>query len=311
MSKKIEQSNLLELEEFDEEKMKDTVEYYDRRLEEQIDQAISHIAEIPDLRLFGLTGPTCSGKTTAARKMTAFLEQRGLCVHVISIDDFYYEKDYLHSRIANNPEVEIDYDSEETIDTDLLSEVTDGLLSGRQTQLPRFEFGPGTRGLGECIVPGKKDVFLFEGIQILYPKINKILNSGHTYRSLAICPTSSIEIGGEEFFPNEIRLCRRIVRDYYRRDTSPEFTLFLWKSVRANEEKHIFPNLHLCHTTIDSTMPYEMGMLKPYLLPLLKSVPKESQYFEEAEQLASRFRNIQDVSASYMTQNSLYKEFIE
>jgi uridine kinase len=296
---------------FDEEKKKNTVEYYDRALEEHIDQAIAHIEEVPELRLLGLTGPTCSGKTTAARKITTHLEQRGLRVHVVSVDDFYFDKEYLHRRVASDPDVEIDYDSEDTIDVDLLAEITESLTACRPTQMPRFNFGPGTREIGEYITPGKKDVFLFEGIQILYPKVNEILNNGHTYRSLAICPCSSIEIGGEVFSPNEIRLCRRIVRDYYRRDTSPEFTFYLWKSVRENEEKNIFPNMHLCHATIDSTMPYEMGMLKPYLIPLLRQISETSPYFEEAKALSLRFRDIQDISASYMTENSLYKEFIE
>lgn len=295
---------------FDEEELKHMVEKCDQHLEVLIDNAIGRIEEVPGLRLFGLTGPTCSGKTTAARKITEHLEKRGLCVHVISVDDFYFDKEYLHKRAAENPNIEIDYDSEETIDIDLLADVTERLLACKKTQLPKFEFGPGTRGKGQCILPKKNDVFLFEGIQILYPKVNEILNTGHTYRSLSVCPMSSIEVGGEVFQPNEIRLCRRIVRDYYRRSTAPAFTFYLWKSVRANEEKNIFPNMHLCHAEIDSTMPYEMGMLKPYLLPLLRQIPKNDPSAAEAERLLQKMRNIQPISASYMTENSLYKEFI-
>ncbi|MBQ8311103.1 MAG: hypothetical protein IJX80_08855 [Clostridia bacterium] len=295
---------------FDEEELKIMVEDCDRQLEARIDRAIDSIEDVANLRLFGLTGPTCSGKTTAARKITEHLEKKGLCVHVVSIDDFYFDKEYLHKRVAETPHVEIDYDSEETIDIDLLAEATESLLSCRRTQLPKFDFGPGTRSKGECIFPQTNDVFLFEGIQILYPKVNEILNTGHTYRSISICPLSSIEVGGEEFLPNEIRLCRRIVRDYYRRATAPAFTFYLWKSVRANEEKNIFPNMHLCHAEIDSTMPYEMGMLKPYLEPLLRQIPQSDFFHADAERLLHRIQGIQPVSAAYMTEKSLYKEFI-
>ena len=146
---------------FDEEELKKIVEDCDRRLEERIEDAISRIETVPGLRLFGLTGPTCSGKTTAARKITEHLEKRGLCVHVVSVDDFYFDKEYLHKRAADDPNIEIDYDSEETIDIDLLAEVTDSLLSCKKTQLPRFEFGPGIRGKGASILPRKNDVFLY------------------------------------------------------------------------------------------------------------------------------------------------------
>lgn len=295
---------------FDEAELKNMVQDCDRKLESRMESAIRRIEEIPGLRLFGLTGPTCSGKTTAARKITEHLEKRGFCVHVVSVDDFYFDKEYLHKRSADDPNIEIDYDSEETIDIDLLADVTESLLACKRTQLPKFEFGPGTRVLGECILPRENDVFLFEGIQILYPKVNEILNTGNSYRSIFICPRSSIKIAGETFLPNEIRLCRRIVRDYHRRATAPEFTFYLWKSVRANEEKNIFPNMHLCHAEIDSTMPYEMGMLKPYLIPLLQKIPENNPYFEEAQLLLEKVWNIQPVSASYMTENSLYKEFI-
>ena len=262
------------------------------------------------MRIFGLTGPTCSGKTTAARKITKHLESQGFRVHVVSIDDFYFDKDYLQKRADDDPNIEIDYDSEDTIDIELLAEQTDRLLAGKNTYLPHFDFPSGKRTKGEYLIPQKEDVFLFEGIQILYPKVNAILNHSTSYRSIYICPTSAILIGEHSFLPNEIRFLRRLVRDYRHRATEPDFTFYLWKSVRENEEKNIFPYVGKCDASIDSTMPYEIGMLKPYLLPLLNSISKTSEFYSEAQAILQRIQTIQTVNDCYMTENSLYKEFI-
>lgn len=289
--------------------MRTWVERCDKDFEAEMDAVVQRIAVTPHLRLLGLTGPTCAGKTTAAKKLTDCLEEHGHRVHVISIDDFYYDKQFLERRAEADPNIEIDYDSEDTIDIALLSEKAESLLEGRKTRMPRFDFRSGLRVEGVTLSPRPEDVFLFEGIQILYPKVNQILN-GASYRSIYICPTSSIEVGGERFEPNEIRLMRRLVRDYRYRASDPTFTFYLWQSVRANEEKNIFPNAASCHAFIDSTMPYEIGMLKPYLCEILPTVPQDSPYDATARKLLAKLGNVFPVSSEYMTENSLYKEFI-
>ncbi|MBQ9785258.1 MAG: hypothetical protein IJW29_07135 [Clostridia bacterium] len=282
----------------------------EEQLEARMDAAISTLRDVKDLRFCGLTGPTCSGKTTAARKMTEMLEAHGLCVRVISLDDFYYDKEYLHRRAENDPNIEIDYDSEETIDIDLLSDVAARLFAGERTPMPHFNFKSGMREEGELIEPRENDVFLFEGIQTLYPRVSEILNRHHSYRSISIFPQSSIEVGGKRFLPNEIRLYRRLVRDHLHRATDSEFTLYLWKSVRENENRNIFPNLDVCHASIDSTMPYEIGMLKPYLEPLMRKIAPQSAFYEKAQEILENLRDVQPVSADYIFERSLYKEFI-
>ncbi|MBQ5612993.1 MAG: hypothetical protein IIU88_04725 [Clostridia bacterium] len=285
------------------------VERCDDDLEMRMDAVARQVASIPELRFIGLTGPTCSGKTTAARKLTECLEEYGHRVHVISIDDFYYDKDYLHEMAEDDPDVEIDYDSEATIDIDLLREKVESLMACRETLLPRFDFQTGYRVEGKCIQPRESDVFLFEGIQVLYPKVREILNRG-IYRCIYIYPASSIEQGGEVFDPEELRLMRRLVRDSRYRGAKAAFTFYLWQSVRANEDTSIFPYVDTCDYRIDSTMPYEVGMLKPYLLELLQDFSPEDPFFKDAETVLQQLRNIPVVSSDYIRENSLYKEFI-
>lgn len=292
-----------------EEAMKALVLQSDQNLEKRMVEVANRISAIPSLRLIGLTGPTCSGKTTTARLLTEVFERCGRRVHVVSIDDFYYDKEYLQARADRDPDIEIDYDSEDTIDVSLLAEKTEQLLACKETRMPRFDFRSGSRVEGVTVTPRPDDVFLFEGIQILYPKVDAILRQ-QNYRSIYICPTSSIQIGDEVFDSNELRLMRRLVRDYLYRSTDPEFTFYVWQSVRDNEEKSIFPYAHTCNYFIDSTMPYEVGMLKPYLERILSKISKESNFYKEAQEILRQLLNVQSVPSAYMTPNSLYKEFI-
>ena len=121
------------------------VERCDAELEGRIDAVVRRIASTPELRMVGLTGPTCSGKTTAAKKLIQYFGTHGHRVHLVSIDDFYYDKEILHEKAEQKPDVEIDYDSEETIDMALLEEKAKSLLEGRPTPMPRFNFQTGHR----------------------------------------------------------------------------------------------------------------------------------------------------------------------
>ena len=285
------------------------VKVCDNRFERTLDRVVRAVAKTQNLKLIGLTGPTCAGKTTAANKLTDYLETHGHRVHVISVDDFYYDKEYLNQRAEEDPTIEIDYDSESTIDVELLAEKAESLLDGRETVMPRFDFQSGKRVEGDRICPQAEDIFLFEGIQILYPRVDQIL-SRESYRSIYICPSSELELDGSVFVPNELRLMRRLVRDYYRRASKPDFTFYLWESVRANEEKSIFPNAHRCHEFIDSTMAYEVGMLKPHLQRILSAITKDSPYYTQSQEILKKIARVRVVPSEYMTPNSLYKEFI-
>ena len=266
-----------------------------------------------DLSVIGLTGPSCSGKTTMANILTGRLEKNGKQVHVISLDDFFYEVDVLH-RMSDDGE--IDYDSPDTIDIETLTETVDAIFRYGEVQLPRFDFLTGKREKGEKICAGPDDRFIFEGIQVLYPEVSRLLSKYDSYKCIYIAPKSEICVGGRVFKPNHIRLLRRLVRDFNFRGASADFSLYLWESVRKNEEKNIFPHIDKCDYFIDSTLGYDINMLAPYLERIL-SMPhsgrgaiSEAEYRQEADKILVEISDVVPMEKSYLSDGSLYREFI-
>jgi uridine kinase len=150
---------------------------------------------------------------------------------------------------------------------------------------------------------------LVEGIQVLYPKVDAILRSA-TYQSIYICASSGIEIAGEFFAPNEIRLMRRLVRDYHFRASDAAFTFFAWESVRENEEKSIFPYADSCDEQLDSLMGYEVGMLRPHLETILSQLPLSSVYRPMADTILHDISTVQPLISDWLPEHALYREFV-
>ncbi len=261
------------------------------------------------IRLVSLSGPTCSGKTTAASMLAARLSEHGKRVHIISIDDFYYDRDYLHELSVRKGIDGIDYDSEDTIDLSALDVFIDEALSGESAHCPTFDFKTGNRSGYKLVESGENDVFIFEGIQAIYPSVTALFEP-HGSVSLYIAPLTPISVGDKVFLPDDIRFMRRIVRDANFRNTTADLTMHLWQNVRANEEKNIFPYADTCVYRIDSTHAYELGVLKPYLDSYLATVPADSENYATARRLLEDIADIAPMDASLIGDNSLYKEFV-
>jgi len=277
--------------------------------EARLQSVADAICADPSVRLVALSGPSCSGKTTTANKLISELSEHGKTVHVVSIDDFYYDKEYLHARTAEDPNVEIDYDSVDTIDLPALTECVREIFADETTLVPRFDFKQGKRVGYVEIDPSDDEIYIFEGIQAIYPEITSLF-AEYNSKSIYICAESGLDFGDIRFEPNEIRMLRRIVRDYNFRDSSPEFSMYLWKSVRENEDKNIFPYVSDVDMRIDSTMPYEINMLKPYLEDILAKMPENNEFIETARSIIEKVKDIRPISREYLRENSLYYEFI-
>lgn len=285
------------------------VEECERHFEERLDRVAKRVGEDHKVRIVALSGPSCSGKTTTAKKLISELEALGRNVHVVSIDDFYYDRSYLQARAAEDPDIEVDYDSVSTIDLPALVECIEEIFSDGKTLIPKYDFNSGKRSGYTEFEPSDDDLFIFEGIQAIYPEITELFEK-HPSVSVYICVESGIEMNGVVFDPNEIRMLRRIVRDYHFRSASPEFTMYLWKSVRSNEDKNIFPYVKNCNMHIDSAMAFEINLLKPYLEKILSEISADSEFIGTARSIIEKIKDIQPIPREYLSENSLYYEFI-
>ncbi|MBR7095103.1 MAG: Flp pilus assembly complex ATPase component TadA [Clostridia bacterium] len=276
--------------------------------EAALDGAVRRVLAIPDCRTVLLSGPTCSGKTTTAKKLITEFSEAGARVRVVSIDDFFYDRALLIERaVATGGR--IDFDSPSTIDMEALAEAVDDILSGRPARLPRFDFLSGRRCETVTVPHGEHDVYIFEGIQAIYPTVTALF-AGHRCASVFAFAERGIALADTAFDRTELRLLRRLVRDYNFRGADPTFTLDLWESVRENEEKNILPYIGTQDVVIDSTLGYELSALKPFLLPLLSRIPEEHSFYSEARRIASTLSRIDEISKSYIPATSVYREFL-
>ena len=285
------------------------VESHENDFENRLDEISERVASDHSIRIIALSGPSCSGKTTTANKLISELEARGRKVHVVSIDDFFYDKEKLAEISKESGTGKIDYDSIKTIDFEALVECVREIFSDGKTLVPRFDFKLGKRTGYVEYDPDEEDLFIFEGIQAIYPEIIAIFKK-YPSISIYICAQSGVQIGDKLFEPNEIRFLRRIVRDYNFRGASPEFTMYLWESVRNNEETSIFPHVGKCDIQIDSTLAFDVNILKPYLEDILQKMPEDNEFINEACRIIEKIKDIEPVSREYLAENSLYNEFI-
>lgn len=261
-----------------------------------------------DSRIITLAGPTCSGKTTTARILDDLFARRGKTLHTVSIDDFYFDRDVLEAR-ARERGTPLDYDSPSTIDLDLFGKVVADIEDGGTVTLPRFDFQTGKRAGFETVAMTEGDVFLFEGIQAVYPELTRYL-AGHKYVSLFISVENGLAYGDATFSPTELRFMRRLVRDARTRGASAEFTFSLWGGVLLNEETHIYPHLADVDYRIDSVLPYEVSVIKNDVLALLDTLPVGSEWASAASDLRQKLKDIPAIGKSFVPAESVFREFI-
>ncbi|MBR2459774.1 MAG: hypothetical protein IKB34_00880 [Clostridia bacterium] len=280
----------------------------DKEFENRLDEIMKAVCSVNGLRYLTLSGPTCSGKTTASKKLISEFCERGKKVKIISLDDFFRNRSTLEAE-ARAEGRKVDFDSEKALDLDALGSFVASLKEGRASRLPKFDFKLGKRIEGELFSPEDTDIIIFEGIQAIYPAFTSMI-SGIPCLSLIINVEDPLTVGDTVFSPRTVRLMRRLVRDYRFRGASPEFSFLLWESVTENEDKNILPFVGNADLRLNSLLGYEACMMKPYLCPLMESVPKDSPYRKRAEMFLEAMRDIDMISSDYLPENALYREFI-
>ncbi len=277
--------------------------------EKQLTDLCDSVCGREDLRAIMLSGPTCSGKTTTANKLIRSLRENGKDVHVVSVDDFYYDRMYLMAR-SEQLGFDVDFESIVSIDLPFFKMCMQSLLAGEKTLLPRYDFKLGRRNAYEAYQMKENSILLVEGIQAIYPEIVSVFSHIPSV-SVFINAARSIVCGKSTFDPIEVRLVRRLVRDSRHRGACAEFTFSLWKSVTDNEKRSILPYMDTVTYRLDSSMGYEPYIMRAYLIPLLeKDISSDSPYYKEARSLIDRLQDLPVIDPTGLPNSSVYHEFI-
>lgn len=262
-----------------------------------------------DSKIVTICGPTCSGKTTTANKLLAYLSEKGKRVHVVSFDDFYFDREEI-IRMCRQRGVTVEYESSLALDLELLSKAMKAIAERKNVIIPKYDFSSGTRSGYKEYSVSDDDMFVFEGIQALYPEVSEMYDKIGRF-SIYINVDEGIDYGDVSFDRETVRFLRRLVRDHKHRAASVEFTYEIWKTVRENEEKNIFPNVLGADCFINSALAYEMNVIKNDAYDFFGTVAKNSECFESVEKLKKKFDAIQTIPEDYVPQGSVLREFID
>ena len=262
--------------------------------------------DIENIRLICIAGPSSSGKTTFSHRLRIELLSKGIKPVKISMDDYYLNRDLAPKNEDGTPDLE----HVNALDLELFNEQLLALIEGEEVILPIFNFKTGKREWGEKLKISKESPIIIEGIHALNEEVTKLIPKHQKFK-IYISPTPQINIDNHSpISTTEIRLLRRVVRDCEFRKTRPSDTFAMWPSVRRGEFKWIYPFQEEADYIFNTELTYELGVMKKYAVPVLKSIGKDDEYYVQANRLIKFLKYIKDIDDKYVPCNSLLREFI-
>lgn len=259
------------------------------------------------LKLILLAGPSSSGKTTTSKKLELFLKGFGLNPIAISIDNYFVDRD----KTPRLPDGSYDFESLNSINVELFNKNLKDLLDGKEVTLPVYNFITGKSELSdESIKLGEKEILIVEGLHALNEELTYSIDKKNKYK-IYLCPLTVLSLDNHNRIrTTDNRLLRRIVRDNRTRGYSASDTLSTWGKVREGEEKYVFPFQDEADVIFNTSLIYELGVLKTYAEPLLYSVEENDPMYKEAVRLLNLLKNILPISNDYIPVDSIVREFI-
>ena len=275
--------------------------------EKKIAQIAEDIANRQGVKLVLLAGPSSSGKTTSCKRLSIQLAVNGLKPLQISLDDYFVDRE----KTPKDDNGEYDFESIYALNLDLLNEQFNALFRGEEVELPKYDFPS-----GKSIKSGKKlklepnNVLVVEGIHALNPELTAHIPEEQIYRVYASALTT-ILLDNHNYIPTtDNRLLRRIIRDYKYRGVSAQETIHRWPSVRAGENKWIFPFQENADAMLNTAMLYELSVLKMQAEPLLQQVPENCEEYAEAYRLLKFLKYFKGIPYNNLPPTSLLREFL-
>jgi len=261
-------------------------------------------------RFIFLAGPSCSGKTTTSQRLIDALEEKGLRVASFSTDDFFFNAD----RAPRNPDGSPNYDSPEHTDFDLIRHSLSLLEKGGVAQIPVFDFLTSSRtDRTTHLDSANYDVFILEGIHALNDRILSALSHREQSVCLYLNATCAVRAEGsdEALSPQEVRFCRRLIRDFKHRGADAAWTYKLWQNVIPMEKIILEPFIKNADLILKTDFLCEIPMEKSEVLAVLSALPEKNVFYPKAQQLAKKLIPFPALPASLCPARSVLKEFID
>ena len=275
--------------------------------EKKLAKIAEEIASREGVKLVLLAGPSSSGKTTSCKRLSIQLAVNGLKPLQISLDDYFVDRD----KTPKDENGEFDFESIYALNLDLLNEQFNALFRGEEVELPKYDFPS-----GKSVKSGKKlnlepnNVLVVEGIHALNPELTAHVPEEQIFRVYASALTT-ILLDNHNYIPTtDNRLLRRIIRDYKYRGVSAQETIRRWPSVRAGENRWIFPFQENADAMLNTAMLYELSVLKMQAEPLLQQVPENCEEFAEAYRLLKFLKYFKGIPYNNLPPTSLLREFL-
>lgn len=276
-------------------------------MEQKIGNLAAQIASDDKKKFVMIAGPSSSGKTSFANRLSIQLIAKGRKPHPLSLDDYYVDREFC----PKNPDGSFDFECLESIDIKLFNEDMNRLLKGEAIDMPSFNFKTGKREYrGRKLTLGADDILVIEGIHGLNDRLSQLIPPEHKFK---IYISALTQLNIDEHNPlstTDERLIRRIVRDARTRGTNAMETIAMWPSVRKGERENIFPFQEQADVMFNSALVYELAVLKVYAEPLLFGIERDCPEYLEAKRLLKLLDYFLPMPADGIPNNSLLREFV-
>lgn len=275
----------------------------------------SHLMEVANkiaidrenIKIVLIAGPSSSGKTTTSKKLAIYLKTKGINSYQISVDDYFKEREATPLK----PNGELDLESLRAVDTNLFNRHLSKLLNGEKVLIPEYNFVLGKKEYKNNYIKLKEDdVIIIEGLHCLNEELTMSIERKNKFK-IYISPLTQMNIDNHSrIHTSDIRKLRRIVRDNRTRGYGAADTLRMWANIREGEEQFIFPYQDDSDMVLNTSLIYEIGILKTYVEPLLFSVNSDDSTYPEALRLINFLRNFLPIPSDMVPKDSILREFI-
>ena len=275
--------------------------------EKKIARIADEIANRKGVKLILLAGPSSSGKTTTCKRLSIQLLANGIKPLQISLDDYFVDR-HLTPKDENG---EYDYESVYALNLKLINDQFNALFRGEEVELPKYNFQTGTsEKSGKKLKMADDNVLVVEGIHALNPVLTEQIPEGQKFR-VYVSALTTILLDDHNYIPTtDNRLLRRIIRDYKYRGVNAQDSIHRWPSVRAGENKWIFPYQENADAVFNSAMLFELAVIKQQAEPLLEQVPENCEEYSEAYRLRKFLKYLRPIPNRDIPPTSLLREFL-